>query len=280
LKILALGWGLQSWTLAAMSALGELPRLDFAIHADTTHEMTATYQFAAQWTPWLECRGIRVVTVSDKQQAAKVTTEKTDIPAFVLKVIDEHGGEHPSVSSAGDRVKGQLRRQCTSRWKIQPIRRYIRTELGRMGLSIRDGVVEQWFGITLDEIQRAKDSDVRYISHRFPLLERRFRRIDCVSWLKNNHLPIPKKSSCTFCPYHNLRAWQALKREGGPDWEAALVVDSAIRDARPPNPLYIHPACLPLDQAIVIPDDFGMTQLDMFRSNDHDSECDSGHCFL
>jgi hypothetical protein len=38
LKVLSLGWGIQSFTLAAMVALGELDPLSFAIHADTTHE--------------------------------------------------------------------------------------------------------------------------------------------------------------------------------------------------------------------------------------------------
>ena len=54
LKILSLGWGVQSWTLAAMAALGEIPMPDYALHADTTHEMAGTYAHAEKWTPWLE----------------------------------------------------------------------------------------------------------------------------------------------------------------------------------------------------------------------------------
>ncbi|KKL22079.1 hypothetical protein LCGC14_2439070, partial [marine sediment metagenome] len=54
LRVLSLGWGVQSWTLAAMIALKELPPIDYAIHADTTHEMSNTYALAAKWTPWLE----------------------------------------------------------------------------------------------------------------------------------------------------------------------------------------------------------------------------------
>ena len=63
LKVISLGWGVQSWTLAAMSALGELPKVDYAIHADTGHERSETYAHAAKWTPWLEDRGLKVVTV-------------------------------------------------------------------------------------------------------------------------------------------------------------------------------------------------------------------------
>ena len=39
---ISLGWGTQSFALAAMSALGELPPVDVAIHADTGYERAAT----------------------------------------------------------------------------------------------------------------------------------------------------------------------------------------------------------------------------------------------
>ena len=65
MKVISLGWGVQSFTLAAMAALGELEPVDVAIHADTTHESKLTYEFAARWTPWLEERCVRVVTVSN-----------------------------------------------------------------------------------------------------------------------------------------------------------------------------------------------------------------------
>ena len=81
MKIISLGWGVQSWTLAAMVALGELPPVDFAIHSDTTWERASTYEFARQWTPWLEERGVKVVTVSDKE-AAQLVLRGRSIPAY------------------------------------------------------------------------------------------------------------------------------------------------------------------------------------------------------
>ena len=38
MRVISLGWGVQSFTLAAMVALGELEPIDAAIHADTTHD--------------------------------------------------------------------------------------------------------------------------------------------------------------------------------------------------------------------------------------------------
>lgn len=268
MKVISLGWGVQSWVLAAMSALGELEPVDFAAHSDTTWERKYTYQFAAIWTPWLEERDVKVVTVSNPERAGSLVNESKGvfIPAYT-KDIDMG-------------VFGQLRRQCTNDWKIVPMRRYISGELKRRGLAKTPGVVEQWLGITLDEWKRAKDSDVKYIKHRFPLLEMNMTRADCLFWLKEHDLPAPGKSACTFCPYHNALAWADMKREDGADWKQAVEVDAAIRDKRPTYPLFVHTARKPLDEAVVIPEDFGATQLSFLASDDDDAECDSGYCFL
>jgi hypothetical protein len=233
---LSLGWGVQSWTLAAMSALGELPKVDVAIHSDTQHERQATYEFAALWTPWLAERGIKVATVvNDGREGTDVVIGGGKIP------IPAH-----TTSSKGD---GRIRRQCTGAWKIRPIRRYLQAH--RQGTH-----VELWLGITTDEFQRAKDSDVSYITHRYPLLELGMSRADCLTWLAAHDRPSPGKSSCVFCPFLNRRAWQEMKREGGADWQHAVEVDAAIRDVRLPGQLFVHPKRLPLEQAVVIPEDF------------------------
>ena len=226
MKALSLGWGVQSFTLAAMSALGDLEPVDVAIHADTTHEASGTYSFAARWTPWLEARGARVVTVVSRnaQPVADLTSDKTDIPAFTV----------------GNSAKGgQLRRQCTGDWKVLPMRRWL--QANRNGQRI-----EQWLGISLDEFQRMKDSDVKYITHRWPLIEKRMTRWDCVKWLETHGLEVPPKSACVFCPYHNMAAWREMKAAGGADWQKAVEVDEAIRNARPPYDLFLHPARIPL----------------------------------
>lgn len=227
MKILSLGWGVQSWTLAAMSALGELEKVDLAIHSDTTWERSETYEFAKEWTGWLKERGIKVITVSDAEQAARVSTYATDIPAFTLK----------------DGKKGMLYRQCTQRWKIVPARRAIRKEMKKRGISLKPNVIEQWFGITLDEKKRVTESDVKYIKHRYPLLEKEFSRDDCKAWLQANNLPIPVKSACIFCPYRKNDEWKRMRDS---DLQAAIEVDEAIRNARSPYKLYIHSSRKPL----------------------------------
>ena len=223
LIVLSLGWGVQSFTLAAMVALGEIEKPDAAIHADTTHEASGTYAFAARWTPWLEERGVKVVTVYNPQPRIELESLRTDIPAFTFN----------------GNTNGQLKRQCTGHWKIVPIRRWLQANRNKQP-------VEQWIGISLDEALRMKPSDVKYITHRWPLIERRMTRNDCKRWLEAHGLEVPPKSSCVFCPYHNAAAWRELKASGNGDWAKAVEVDEAIRKVRPPYDLFVHPARIPL----------------------------------
>lgn len=259
LRVLSLGWGVQSWTLAAMMALRELPPVDYAIHADTTHEMAGTYAHAKKWAPWLEERGVKVVTVkSDRTDVVvEAGVSSVTIPAFTTNVT---GG------------RGQVRRQCTHDWKITPIRRFIRSIVGKT----RPGQVESSQGISLDEFHRMRSSDVAYIDNVYPLVDARITRADCIQWLQDHGLDVPPKSACTFCPFHSLNSWKALKRAGGSDWDKAVEVDAAIRTKRSKHDLFVHPYRRPLPEAIRIPEDEGASQIEM----DLEASCDGGVCFV
>lgn len=250
MKAISLGWGVQSFTLAAMSALGELERVDVAIHADTTHERQATYEFAEKWTPWFMFHGVHVVTVKDV--STKEIWDGKMIPAFTTSEV--HNVEYVydefdnliswKPSGTMSKEHGQALRVCTQRWKVAPVRRYLQSRR-------HDEPVELWLGISTDEALRMKPSDVKYITHRWPLIEKGMSRNDCVSWLKAHDLEVPVKSSCVFCPYHDSKAWRELKMTGNGDWKKAIEVDRAIRKARPPYDLFIHPARIPLEEVDV-----------------------------
>ena len=263
LRAISLGWGVQSWTLAAMVALKELPAVDYAIHADTGHERAETYAHAKKWTPWLERRGVQVVTVSGARTEAVREDWKDSvmIPAFTT---DRDTGS-----------RGQVLRQCTHDWKITPIRRFIRSVIG----ALTPGAVESLQGISFDEWSRIRTSDVAYITNVYPLVDAQITRAGCVTWLEAQGLDVPVKSACTFCPYHNLEEWKRLKREGGPDWQEAVEVDGAIREKRPKAELFIHPARAPLSEAIKIAEDYGASQLALDLDSETEASCDSGYCF-
>ena len=263
MKILSMGWGVQTWTLAAKIAQGEMEPVDFMVFADTGHEGAETYAFAERWTPWLEERGCSVITVH---------AERTDV---VREDWTRPGVMIPAFTfDAATGNPGQVRRQCTDDWKIAPIRRFIRGELVRQGLRRTPGIVETLQGISRDEWMRMRTSDVAYITHRYPLVDQGLTRTDCKVWLEEQGLPLPPKSACTFCPFHSVAAWQQLKRDGGSDWREAVAVDAIVRDKRPDHgPLFVHPHRKPLAEAVAIPEDEGASQLSF------EDSCDSGFCF-
>jgi|GEM_PF-5665644 len=61
-------------------------------------------------------------------------------------------------------------------------------------------------------------------------------------------------------------------------------IDEAVRDARTdqrnsaPVTLYVHPGRVPLTEAVIIPEDFGVVQASVFDIDE--ALCDSGHCFV
>jgi 3'-phosphoadenosine 5'-phosphosulfate sulfotransferase (PAPS reductase)/FAD synthetase len=238
-----------------MAALKEIPPVDAAIHADTGWERRETYEFARKWTSWLEKLGVPVVTVRDP--SSLVVGQQggaTFIPAFTI----------------GESGKGALRRQCTNRWKIVPLRQAISRELVARGLKKTPGVVDVLLGISLDEFQRARTADVKYTTNTFPLLDMRMTRQDCLSWLESHGIPSPGKSSCVFCPYHNKAAFQEL-RETPEDWATAVRVDEAIRYKRPNHISFVHPLRIPLREAVV---------LDTPEPEEEEAGCPGSYCFM
>lgn len=258
MRVISLGWGVQSFGLCAMSALGMLPKVDVAIHADTTHERSETYEFARRWTPWLEERGIRVMTVKNERTN---TVDNWTATGLMIPAYTRYEDGMPS---------GMLRRQCTHDWKIGPIRRWF--QANRNGES-----VEMWLGITLDEVARMKPSDVQYIIHAFPfieMLDRPWMRGMVMRWLQENGLEIPVKSACVFCPFHNRADWREIKLSTNGDWQKVIEIDETIRHKRPGYVCYLSPERKPL------------ADIDFRNEGDHgqlrlwDNEECSGMCFL
>lgn len=242
LKLLSIGWGVQSWTLAAMSAVGEIEPIDAAIHAPT-FESVKTKDFIKRWSPWLEEHNVTLLVAKNNPKI--LNSKGTMLPAFTL-------------SRKGK--SGKLQRQCTTDWKIIPMRRAISALLEIQGIKKTPGCVEQWIGISIDEFQRMKDSRVKYIKNRYPLVEMKLTRNQCAEWLIAHGLEVPPKSACTFCMFHDTPEWRNTKNNDQ-DWKEAVGVDELIRNARPPYRLYVHPARIPLAEIdLRTPQEKGQTE--------------------
>ena|ERR1051326_614316 len=204
-----------------MAARGEIsPMPDCAIFADTKAEPETTYRHLE----WLQKElPFPVHRVSAGDLRAQIVG--------AMQGRNRMDGRPPFFTSRG----GMLRRQCTHDFKIRPIVKKIR-EL--IGLRVRSRgpkhpVVQEWLGITIDEAVRVKPSRFSYIEHRWPLIEMKLSRNDCIQWFEKQGYEVPQKSACTFCPFRDDAAWLALKQRDPSAFSDAVQIDETIRAGVP-----------------------------------------------
>ncbi len=271
LRALSLGAGVQSTTLALMAAHGEIgPMPDCAIFADTGWEPKAVYEHL-EWLmsgnvlPFpvhiVSAGNIRddLIGAGDGRRWASVPAfAKTVTPAgAAMPVYDEDDDgeliEIGSRSTTRETVSiGMIRRQCTTDYKIVPIRRKVRELAGLTRKRSPDhAVVEQWIGISCDEIIRAKPSFEAWQVKRFPLIEKRMSRRDCLAWLRRHNYPEPPKSACVGCPFHDNTRWRFMRDHDPDAWADAIEVDHALRNGVRGirGEVFLHRSCMPLDEA-------------------------------
>lgn len=241
LRVISLGAGVQSTTMALMAAHGELgPMPDCAIFSDTGWEPKAVYDHLR----WLMSGNVLPFPVD--------IVSGGDLRENILNRHSERADRFLSVPyfTAGG---GMGRRQCTSHYKVEPIQRKVRELLG---LKTRQRTpvglyAEMWLGISTDEMQRMKDAGTSYQVNRFPLIEARMSRRDCLRWLERNGYPTPPKSSCIGCPFHTNAMWRDIRDNDPEAWADAVVIDRRMREvpSRGMDQLeFMHRQLKPLDE--------------------------------
>lgn len=283
ITILSLGAGVQSSTLALMAERGEvrgehgeaLPAPITAIFADTGDESNATYA----WLNWLECQlSFPVIRASQGEslsrhiyQSIEQGTRVSTPPLFTKalegeKIItpepDAPGGlfdttpftQPAKVLHPG--TEGILKRDCTGDFKVAVIQRAVRKLMREYGVKC----ITQWIDISLDEAVRMKPSRVKYSTHRWPLIEMRMNRQDCLRWMQAHDYPEPPRSACVYCPHHDNAEWRRIRDNEPDSWQAALEFDRrirrGIRGVR--QECFVHRQCVPLDEVDFSTDDSGL----------------------
>ncbi|KPI02837.1 hypothetical protein OK074_4987 [Actinobacteria bacterium OK074] len=250
LRILSLGAGVQSTALIALSAEGKLPRLDYAIFADTGWEPKAVYRHLDRIEREVaEPAGIPILRVSSgniRNDALDPGHRFASMPLYVLN---------------RDGRPGMTRRQCTDEYKIRPIKKQVRQLLGypHPRRVPKGTFVEQWVGISVDEFHRAKDADVAYMRNRHPLItDLDWSRADCIRYLTSLGLADTPKSSCLGCPFHGNAQWRHIRDNSPEEWADVTEFDAAIRQGnaranatgnRLLGEAFLHRSRVPLGQA-------------------------------
>lgn len=269
---MSFGGGVQSTAIALLS-LERDPRLldvtggrvpEMYVFADTGDERQATYAHT-----WAMAERICEAGYTF------LTTYKGNLSDHIIeKALTGGSGSNTAPFFVLTR-KGEaapVRRGCTANFKIRPLdqaaRRYFGVRRGRL-----EEPVEQWLGISYDEMQRMKESKDPWRTIFHPLVEMGWRRSDCIRYLDERGIQAPR-SSCVYCPFHGSEEWREV-RKCPKDWERAVSVDRALEegfrrhrhvgglDTRP----YLNRRLKPIEDL-----DFGEDQRSLF-----DWEC-SGIC--
>jgi len=266
MKILSLGAGVQSTTLALMAASGELGEVpDCAIFADTGAEPKSVYEHLKRLKAFVPFPIYEV-------QAGNIRSD-------LIKGTNSGGSKRfasiPFFLDRGKQGIGMARRQCTSEYKIIPINKKVRELLGyKPRQRIPNDAAEMWIGISTDEAIRMKPSRANYIKNRWPLIEKQMNRGRCIDWMDKNGWNAPK-SACTFCPFRSDESWITMKSQDPESFSDAVVIDRALRETGHMGTLkaipFIHRSCKPLDQ-IDFRTNMELGQPDLFM-NDCEGMC-------
>lgn len=244
LDLISLGAGVQSSTMALMAAAGEITPMPYlAIFSDTQAEPESVYR----WLEWLEKElpfpVLRVTAGDLTREALRVRVTKDNRALRYTRSLV------PAYIKNPDGSRGIMQRSCTKEFKLDQIRSLALKTLKEQKLAR----VVQWIGISLDEVHRMKPSKDARISHRWPLVELRYSRHDCLRWMKEHGYPAPPRSACVYCPYHSDAEWRRLRKEEPLEFAKAVAFDRQYREVKATTDNiagipYLHNSLVPLDQ--------------------------------
>jgi hypothetical protein len=171
--ILSFGGGVNSTALYFYIKEKKLP-LDLIIFADTGVEHKYTYELIERFKKMID---------------VEFTTVKSPLAENLYEYYKQI-----------KRLPSFMKRDCTWKFKIYPLRRYLRT---RYGKKERFGL---YMGITYDEALRVKKSNVKYIDNLYPFVDDKITRQGNIEILRKVGIEA-KKSGCVGCIYNKKSEW-------------------------------------------------------------------------
>jgi len=234
-RILSFGGGVQTTALL----LKYPKRYDYVVFADVGDEKPETYEYLENYIkPFCEVNKINFVTVKNPKfdSLMDYCVENKVVPTRAF-------------------------RWCTHKFKIMPIRRFVRS----LGAKKKNPFYQD-IGISLDESHRmaGKKYDTKYLISEYPLADNKITREDCYQIIKDAGFPVPPKSGCYYCPFAKKQEFIDIKKNHPKLWKLSIEMEK--NNSRYPE---ITLKNKPLEDLLSdVVDDDGM------------DSCDSGHCFV
>jgi len=272
LTTISYGGGVQSTAMLVLAAQGRLGyEIDAALFAnvgdDSEHPATLDYVRNVAM-PWAAERGI---AVHELRRTRKTGQQFDGLYGHIVNHKDRSTLREPIP------VRGMngapLSRSCTRDWKVGTVGKWLKAN----GAS-KNNPATVCIGISTDEIQRVSNKRaMAYERPVYPLIDLGLDRSACQRVIAEAGIPVPRKSSCYFCPFHRPQTWAEMRRDEpdlffkAADLEATLI---ARRKELGKDAVYLTRFAKPLAQAI----DQAQDMLPDFEMPGGEG-CDSGYCW-
>jgi hypothetical protein len=221
------GGGVQSAAIAGLIVTGKLPRPDYAVIIDTEREKQSTWVYLDS-----------VI----RPELARVGLEVHRVPKSAFATVDLYGKNGdlllPAFTTQSGEL-GKLNTYCSNEWKQRCSKRWAKS----IGLTY----VENWLGISADEVRRVRNHDSNWWHLRFPLVfDVRMTRRECVALVESLGWPPAPRSACWMCSNMGNPEWLEIKTNRPAEFHKAVQLDKSLR-ARDPH-IYLHSSGKPLDE--------------------------------
>jgi len=196
---LSSGGGTQSNATICLMHDGKLPKPEIIIMADTGMEMPYVFEYQKEYiAPLCEDMGVPYVIVKKSDWSDWGLYDKRGEP--LVGFFTELNGRKEN----NDCNKKPA--YCSGKWKTDVTRRYLNHHFSK---EVKCGV-DSWIGYTIDELRRVRTPIGKW-QNRYPLIELRMTRPDCIKYVEDFGLPTPPKSACWMCPNRPNSEWLDMK---------------------------------------------------------------------
>lgn len=226
--VVSYGMGVDSTAmLVGLKRLGIRP--DLILFADTGAEKRATYRYLPTIQAWLKKVGFPQVQVVRYQTTSRSRVD----PRTGSSYQDLAGqcwatGHLPSLAYGG--------KTCSIKWKAQPQERYLKSWAPATDAWDRGQIVVKLIGYDAGPADSRRGAfctnyEPKLYDWLYPLQEWGWDRDRCKREIAAEGLPVPKKSSCTFCPAMKPEELRELALEEPQALLAAIDLEDNARES-------------------------------------------------
>ena len=178
------GGGTNSTAMLARMALRGDPAPIAILFGDTGGEKPHTYAYISYFSDWLSRHGYPPITIL--RRARRDKTWKS----LEQDCLDKH--RLPSIAYGW--------KTCSAKYKREPQEKWCNNNRVCKDTWKSDGKIIKMLGFDYKELHRAKFGEDKKYIYKYPLIEWKWDRDTCVSFLLAAGLRLPGKSACFFCP--------------------------------------------------------------------------------